>query len=236
MDVGIAVTLAALGASAASYLAARIGFSRLAEGLGIEPTPLFGAVSILLAAVIFLGVETLAYNVYALFLLMVLFLAFALAGLLIALRHMIEEYFTGIVVSRVHGIHIGDYVQVGKTAGYVVAMRPTALVVRDFRRNLVHIPYTKLIHEPFNLVKIEEGHEIRVYMYMPYKIDVNKLRAELGAVASEYGVENFRIDVDHIGYRGVVLAARGILRDPRREEEVRYALLDKAYSLLASKS
>jgi hypothetical protein len=71
---------------------------------------------------------------------------------------------------------------------------------------------------------------------MPYKIDVNKLRAELGSVASEYGVENFRIDVDHIGYRGVVLAARGILRDPRREEEVRYALLDKAYSLLASKS
>ncbi|MGC8910153.1 MAG: hypothetical protein ACP5O5_06190 [Fervidicoccaceae archaeon] len=91
MDAGIAVTLAALGASAASYLAARIGFSRLAEGLGIEPTPLFGMVSILLAAVIFLGVETLAYNVYALFFLMVLFLAFALAGLLIALRHVEQD-------------------------------------------------------------------------------------------------------------------------------------------------
>ncbi|MFP3199450.1 MAG: mechanosensitive ion channel [Thermoproteus sp.] len=234
MDLGLAVTATALGAAIASYLAARMGFSRLVEGLSIEPTPLFNAVSILLATVIFLGVETLAYSVYALFILTVLFLAFALAGLLIALRHLVEEYFAGIAVSRVHGIHIGDYLQVGKTAGYVVAMRPTAMVVRDFRRNLVYIPYTKLIHETFNIIKVEEGHEIRIYMYIPYKIDINRLRAELGSVASEYGVENFRIDVDHMGYRGVVLVARGILRDPRREEEIRYSLLDRAYSLLAA--
>ena len=235
MDTGMSVVAAAFGASAASYAAARIGFARLSESLGIEAPVLFNGISILLAAVIFLGMMALVFNVYALFILMVMFLAFALIGVLIALRHVLEEYFAGVFIAKIHGIHIGDYLQAGRVTGYVVAMRPTALVIRDIRRNLVHLPYTKLIHEPFNLVRIEEGHEIRVYLYMPHGVDINKLRAELGAVASEYGVENFRIDVEDIRYRGVVLAARGILRDPRREEEVRYALLDRAYSLLTSK-
>ncbi|MEZ0248043.1 MAG: mechanosensitive ion channel domain-containing protein [Thermoproteus sp.] len=234
MDMEPLVLLIALGASVVSYIAARLGFSQLMEKLGVEVTAVFNAISVLLAVVIFLAVASFAYNVYALFLLMTTFLVLALVGLLIALRHLIEEYSAGVFISRVHGIHIGDYLQVGKTAGYIVAMRPTSLVIRDFKRNLVHIPYTKLIHESFHLVRVEEGHEIRVHMYMPYGSDVNRLRVELGHVASEFGVENFKIDVDHIGYRGVVLTARGILRDPRREEEVRYALLDRAYAFLAT--
>lgn len=225
----------ALGVSTVSYVVARLGFAKLSESLEIEAPVLFNGIAVLLAVVIFLGVMTLSFNVYAIFILMVMFLAFALAGVLIALRHVIEEYFAGIFISRIHGIRIGDFLQSGKVAGYVVAMRPTALVIRDIRRNLVHVPYTILIHEPFNLIKVEEGHEIRVYLYIPHGVDLSKLRAALGAVASEFGVENFRIDVEDIKYKGIVLVARGILRDPRREEELRYALLDRAYAFLASK-
>lgn len=224
----------AFGISAVSYIAARLGFARLSESLEVEVPALFNGVAVLLAVVIFLGIATLIFNVYALFLLTVMFLAFALIGVLIALRHVIEEYFAGIFVSKIHGIRIGDFLQTGKVTGYVVAMRPTALVIRDLRRNLVHVPYTRLIHEPFNLIRVEEGHEVRVYLYMPHGVNIDRLRSELGAVASEYGVENFRIDVEDIRYRGVVLVARGILRDPRREKEVRYALLDRAYSLLTT--
>ncbi|CCC82228.1 mechanosensitive ion channel domain-containing protein [Thermoproteus tenax] len=228
------VVVAALAIAIASYVAVKIGLSRLADKLGIELPAFFTGVSALSAFTIFLSITSIVFNLLPLFTLTIVILVFILVGFLIAVRHVLEEYFAGTLSSKIYGIHVGDYIRLGRVAGYITAMKPTSLVVRDMRRNLVYIPYTKLLHEVFRVVKIEEGYELRVYIYVPHGTDISKLRDELATVAAEYGIEGFRIDLEHIGFRGAVLAARGILRDPRREEEARFALLDKAYSVLTA--
>lgn len=49
-------------------------------------------------------------------------------------------------------------------------------------------------------------------------------------MASAFGLEKLSVDVEKIGLKGVVVVARGVLKDPRREDELKYAILDRVYA------
>lgn len=232
MDGEYVIPLAA-AVAVAVYVIARIEISRLLEKLGTDLGLVFAGISSLFAFSIFLSLITLYYNILSLFILVIIIFIFSVIVIVISMRHILEEYFAGTFVANVHGIHIGDYIEVGNISGYIIAMKSTSLVVRDKKKNLVHLPYTQLLHMPLRVVKPEEGHEVSVHIYVPRGIDLGGLRRALEEGAAEAGLEGFKIDVARISARGIVIAARGLLRDPRREEEVKYALLDRAYSLLS---
>nr|KJR73564.1 MAG: portal protein [Thermoproteus sp. AZ2] len=232
----IYVVFIALLIAAAIYIAARVETSRFLEKLGVDLGALFSGVSALLAATVFLAIISLSYNVYALFVLILILFIFAVAGLLISMRDILSEYFAGLFIANVHGLRVGDFLRIGDVAGYIIAMRSTSLIIRDRKRDLVHVPYSRLIRGSFKVVRIEEGHEVLVPIFVPLGADLEEIKRGLKSAADEAGLEEFRVDVMRIGARGVVLATRGLLRDPRREEEVKYLLLDRAYSLIFKQS
>ncbi|MFB6490206.1 MAG: hypothetical protein TU35_002985 [Thermoproteus sp. AZ2] len=68
----IYVVFIALLIAAAIYIAARVETSRFLEKLGVDLGALFSGVSALLAATVFLAIISLSYNVYALFVLILI--------------------------------------------------------------------------------------------------------------------------------------------------------------------
>jgi small-conductance mechanosensitive channel len=127
-------------------------------------------------------------------------------------------------------LRVGDYVEFENTRGYIATLGYTALVVRSPHRDLVYIPYTMLARSHFKRFKADEGHEIRVHVHAPHDPNLAKIREEASRIACSLGVENTRVNVEHIGEDGVLLTIRGVIRDPRREEEVRYTILNHIYS------
>jgi hypothetical protein len=59
-----------------------------------------------------------------------------------------------------------------------------------------------------------------------------KIREEASRIARSLGVESVKVDVESVRQDGVLLVVRGIIRDPRREDEIRYAILDHIYSTI----
>jgi small-conductance mechanosensitive channel len=229
----LVVTVAATAVAGLAYWAAR----RLAYRLlsGVVDRRLLGLlepVFAVLAASLFLAVTA---NVYGFPLLALVALSALIIGslaLLVGFRHVIEEYFTGLVLVKAFGLKVGDYVEFEDARGYVVALGDTALVVRNPHRDLVYIPYTRLARSHFKRLKAGEGHEIKVHVHAPHGPGLARVREEASRIAGSLGVENARVDVESIGEDGVLLAVRGVIRDPRREEEIRYAILDHVYSAI----
>jgi len=199
--------------------------------LGKELLRAFELTMALLALTLFIAVLNFALNVYAVFALFLALFLTSLLALILGSRHVLEEYLTGNFATKTYGLRVGDYVELDKVRGYIVSVDETSIVIRDPQRDLVYIPYTALVHNPFKKVRIEEGHEIRLPIFVPYGVDLKKMREELANIANSYGVENFRVDVESIGAHGVTLVARGVLRDPRREDDLKYELLDRAYAI-----
>lgn len=170
-----------------------------------------------------LGLHNLYYLLLALFLV-------TTSILVLGVRHVLEEFLTGIFALRAFNLHVGDYIEVEQVRGYITQVEDAYIVVRDTRKELVHIPYTYLVHRPFKKIRAEEGHEVRVPLFLPYGHDLKRVRDAILSVAAEYGIENLRVDVDSVEPQGAVLVVRGIMRDPRREDEARYAILDKMYA------
>lgn len=167
------------------------------------------------------------HNMY--YLLLALFLV-TTSVLVLGARHLLEEFLTGTFALRAFNLHVGDYIEVEHVKGYITQVEEAYIVVRDPKKELIHIPYTYLIHRPFRKIRAEEGHEVRIPLFLPYGHDLRRVRDVIQSVAVEYGLENLRVDVDSVEPRGAVLVVRGIMRDPRREDEARYAILDKVYS------
>lgn len=186
----------------------------------------------LLAISIFLAVVSHIYGFPLIFVLSLsIFLVGALA-LLLGARHVLEEYFTGLIAIRAFDLKVGDYVEFDHIKGHIVAIEDTAIVIRDSQRDLVYIPYTKLVHSTFKRFRVEEGHEVRVHILIPHGVGLKKVKEEILKLAETLGLENVRVDIGSMRSDGVVLAIRGIIRDPRREEEIKYAILDHIYSIV----
>ncbi len=229
----LAVTAVAMAAAGLAYWAARRLVYRLLSGVAdARLLRLAELVAIATSASLFLAVASHAYGFPLLALVALSALAIGSLALLVGFRHVIEEYFTGLVLVKTHKLRVGDYVEFENTRGYIVALGDTALVVRNPHRDLVYIPYTRLARSGFKRVSTGEGHEIRVHVHAPHGPGLAKIREEALRIAGSLGVENVRVDVESIGEDGVLLAVRGVIRDPRREEEIKYAILDSIYSAI----
>lgn len=229
----LAVTAATAAAAGLAYWAARRLAYRLLSGVAdVRLLKLAELVLIAMSASLFLAVASHAYGFPLLGLATLVVLTVGLLALLVGLRHPIEEYLTGLVLVKARGLRVGEYVEFEDIRGCIVALGDTALVVRDPLRDLVYVPYTRLARSGFKRVSAGEGHEIRVHVHAPHGPGLAKIREEASRIAGSLGVENVRVDVESIGEDGVLLAVRAVIRDPRREEEIRYAILDHVYSAI----
>ncbi len=186
----------------------------------------FFSLSIILASIAML------YGFHELFI--IIFTLFIIASIIIMIgsRHMIEEYISGLFVPDLLDLKIGDYIEIDGFRGHIVAIDDTSIVIRDPHRDLIHIPYTTLLHKSFKKFRIEEGHEIIVPITIPLRTSIRTLREDIFRIANELGMENTRISIESISENNMKIIIRGIIRDPRREEEIRYSLLDQIYNKL----
>jgi small-conductance mechanosensitive channel len=227
----LAVTVVAAAVAGLVYWAARrLAYRFLSGVIDRRLLRLLELVFVILAASLFLAVTAHVYGFPLLVLVALSALIIGSLALLVGFRHVVEEYFTGLVLVKAYKLKVGDYVEFDNVRGYIVALEDTALVVRNPHRDLVYIPYTRLAHKSFKRFRVEEGHEIRVHVLAPPGLSLLKVREELSRVAGSLGVEGVKVDVESVRRDGVLLAVRGIIRDPRREDEIRYAILDHVYS------
>jgi small-conductance mechanosensitive channel len=241
MDLGVSdellyalfVTIAAAVAAGLVYwVARRLAYRFLSGVIDKRLLRLLEFILIILAASLFLAVTAHVYGFPLLVLVALSVLIIGSLTLLVGFRHVIEEYFTGLVLVKAYELKVGDYVEFDNVRGYIVALEDTALVIRDSHRDLVYIPYTRLAHSSFKRFRVEEGHEIRVHVLVPPGLSLLKIREEASRIARSLGVESVKVDVESVRQDGVLLVVRGIIRDPRREDEIRYAILDHIYSTI----
>jgi small-conductance mechanosensitive channel len=186
--------------------------------------------ALLFSISLFLAVASPATQMHNLFFLVLAVFVIAMGVLMLGTWRVLEQYLTGLFVTRVLDLHVGDYVELDNMRGYITALEDTYVVVRDPRREYVYIPYTVLLRRPFRRVKAPEGHEVRVRLFVPRWQELRRVKDVVGQVAKEYGLERLSVDVEKIGVRGVVIVVRGVLKDPRQEDELKYAVLDRVYA------
>jgi small-conductance mechanosensitive channel len=155
--------------------------------------------------------------------------------LVIGMRPIIEEYFTGKIgrLVRDFTLDVGDHVEIMGIKGYVIKQTPLGLVIRSARNELVYVPYTLIMKNVIKRVPPTEGIEIRI----PFKVPrddslIEDLRAELKGYMEQLGIEDPRVDVAAIEDDYIELIARGAYKDLRTVDEVRYSLLDRVLKLM----
>ena len=187
-------------------------------------------VALLFSVSLFFAIVSPQAQLHHLFYLVFAIFIVSVGIMLLGTWRILSEYLTGLFITRVLDLHVGDYLEFGNMRGYVTALEDAFIVIRDPRREYVYIPYTSLLRIPFRRVKAPEGHEVRIRLFVPHGQDLRRVKELVGQVAKDYGLERLSVDVEKIGMRGVVVVVRGVLKDPRQEDELRYALLDRVYA------
>jgi len=208
-------------------------FKNLIRVLGKEFLVILRISIALLSISLFLAVTAYIHGVHEIFVLIFTLFIITFLVVVIGARHLLEEYMTGIFASKAFDLKVGDYIEIGDIRGYITALDDTNVIIRDTRRGIVYVPYTMFAHTPFKRAKIDEEYEVRVAASIDHFIDLEEVRRKLNEVAKEIGLVGVRLDVEAIGPSGVTLSIKGIIRDPRREDEVRHAVLNKLYSMLS---
>jgi len=229
MDLGFTIVGIAAGVFVVfliDYFLKRV-FSKVLNSEQLLPLRLLAA---LFSLSLVFAIVTSVAQIHHLFYLLLVILVVSLGSFILGIRRILEQYLTGLFVARVLDLHVGDYIELGDLRGYITALEDTYLVVRDPRREYIYIPYTVLLQSPFRRIKAPEGHEVRIRLFVPPGQDMKKIRSLIEEVAREFGVEMLNVDVEKIGARGVTLVVRGVLRDPRQVDELKYAVLDKVYT------
>jgi hypothetical protein len=183
---------------------------------------------------LFLAVASPMTQLHNLFILVFVVFIMAMGVLLLGTWRVLEQYLTGLYITKVLDLHIGDYIEFNNLRGYITALEDTYVVLKDPRREYVYIPYTTLLRSPFRRIKTPEGHEVRIRLFVPRGQELKKVREAVEHVAKEYGLEKLSVDVEKIGAKGIVVVVRGMLKDPRQEDEVKYAVLDRVYMVFQS--
>ncbi|ABL88059.1 potassium transport membrane protein, conjectural [Pyrobaculum islandicum DSM 4184] len=187
---------------------------------------------VLFSISLFLAIVSPMTQLHYLFYLVLVVFIVAMGVLTLGTRRILEQYLTGLFIAKVLDLHIGDYIELDNIRGYITALEDVYIVLRDPRREYVYIPYTVLLQTPFRRVKAPEGHEVRIRLFIPRRQELKRVRELVNEVAKEYGLERLSVDVEKIGVKGIVLVVRGLLRDPRQEDELKYAILDRVYTEL----
>jgi Mechanosensitive ion channel. len=200
------------------------------KALSWEQRFLLEVLVLLFSISLFLAVASPAIQMHYLFYLVFAVFILTMGILLLGTWRILEQYLTGLFVTRVLDLHVGDYVEFDDVRGYITALTDAYVVVRDPRREYAYIPYTVLLQRPFRRIKTPEGHEVRIKLFVPRWQELKKVREVVEQVAKEYGLERLSVDVEKIGVRGVIVVVRGLLKDPRQEDELKYAVLDRVYA------
>lgn len=235
MDIqAYASYIIAVAASILLYIISSVTlFRHLARVLGREMLIVLRIAIILLSISLFLAFTSYLYGAHEIFVLIFTLFIASFVVVVMGARHVLEEYMTGIFASRAYDLRVGDYIEVGGIKGYITALDDTTIIVKDSRRGLIHIPYTIIAHTPFKRVKPEEGYEIRIPVFLPHGADIEKILDNAQKIARELGLEDARADIRSIKSSGVTILVRGLTRDPRREDEIRYAILERLYRALS---
>lgn len=235
-EVQIYITyIVAAAASMLLYIVSSMTLFRyLARVVGREMLIVVRITMILLSISLFLAFTSYLYGAHEIFVL--IFTLFIVSFLVVVMgaRHVLEEYMTGIFASRAYDLRVGDYIEVDDIKGYITALDDTSIIVKDSRRGLVHIPYTMITHRPFKRIKPEEGYEIRVRISLPHVDDIEKILDDAQRIAKELGLDEARADIESIKSSSITLVIRGLVRDPRREDEIKHTILDRLYRALRS--
>ncbi len=200
------------------------------KALTREQMYLIEFLALLFSISLFLAIASSTTQTHYLFFLVLAVFVIAMGVLMLGTWRVLEQYLTGLFVTRVLDLHVGDYVELDDMRGYITALEDTYVVLRDPRREYVYIPYTVLLRRPFRRIKAPEGHEVRIRLFVPRWQELRRVKEVVGQVAKEYGLEKLSVDVEKIGVRGVVVVVRGVLKDPRQEDELKYAVLDRVYA------
>ncbi len=200
------------------------------KALTREQMYLIEFLALLFSISLFLAIASSTTQTHYLFFLVLAVFVIAMGVLMLGTWRVLEQYLTGLFVTRVLDLHVGDYVELDDMRGYITALEDTYVVLRDPRREYVYIPYTVLLRRPFRRIKAPEGHEVRIRLFVPRWQELRRVKEVVGQVAKEYGLEKLSVDVEKIGIRGVVVVVRGVLKDPRQEDELKYAVLDRVYA------
>lgn len=154
--------------------------------------------------------------------------------LILGTRPIIEEYFTGKITRLIkdYSLDVGDHVEVMGIKGYIIKQSSIGLIIRSSRNELIYVPYTLILKNVIRKVPPTEGIEIRI----PFKVPKNELliedlRKDLTDYMEELGIEDPHVDVAAIEDRFVELMARGIYKDLRTIDDVKYSILNKAFEL-----
>ncbi|MCC6020426.1 MAG: mechanosensitive ion channel [Thermoproteaceae archaeon] len=186
------------------------------------------AVTLLLAATS--PIMQLQYLFYVALVVMIL----TIAVLVLGAWHVIVQYFAGAFVTRELKLHTGDYVDLGDVRGHVVALGKTHAVLKSPERDDVYVPYTVFIQRPFRRVNVIEGREIRVRVLVPCWPSLALIKELILSESGKYGANNVSVDVEEIGTSGVMVVIRAVLRDLRKADEFRYAIVNRIYERAAS--
>ncbi|MEM1611565.1 MAG: mechanosensitive ion channel [Sulfolobales archaeon] len=190
----------------------------------------------LLSISLFLAFTAFIHGAHEIFVLIFSLFVISFLVIIIGARHVLEEYITGIFASKTFDLRVGDYIEIGDIKGYIAALDDTNVIIRDIRRGLIYVPYTMFAHTPFKRAKVEEGYDIRITITLNRHIDLEEIRKELNRIAADLGLSNIRLDIEAIEASEITLSIRGSIKDPRKQEEIRYTILDRLYSLLFPKS
>ncbi|MCG2863485.1 MAG: mechanosensitive ion channel family protein [Vulcanisaeta sp.] len=154
--------------------------------------------------------------------------------LVIGMKPIIEEYFTGKMIKLVrdYSLDIGDHVDIMGIKGYVIKQTSLGVIIRSSRNELVYIPYTLIMKNVVKRVPPTEGIEVRI----PFKIPrddslIEDIRDELLSYMEDLGLEDPHVDVAAIEDRYIELIARGTYKDLRTIDDVKYAVLNKVLEL-----
>lgn len=235
MDIQVYITyiIAAVASILLYIVSSATLFRHLARVLGREMLIVLRIATVLLSISLFLAFTSYLYGAHEIFVLIFTLFIASFMVVVMGARRMLEEYMTGIFASRAYDLRVGDYIEVDGIRGYVTALDDTSIIVKDSRRGLVHIPYTMIAHTPFKRIKPEEGYEIRIHIFLPHGADVEKILDDAQRVARELGLDDAKASIRSIRSSGVAILVRGLTRDPRREDEIRYAILERLYRSIA---
>ena len=210
-------------------------FRHIIKILGKEFLLILRISTALLSISIFLAFIAYIHGAHEIFVLIFSLFVISFLVVILGARHVLEEYITGIFASKTFDLRAGDYIEIGDIRGYIAALDDTNVIIRDIRKGLIYVPYTMFVHTPFKRAKVEEGYDIRITISLDHSIDLKGLRRELNTIAKDLGLSDLRLDIEAIETSGIVISIRGSIRDPRKQDEIRYALLDRLYPLLFSK-
>ena len=161
-----------------------------------------------------------------------LLLIFTLMTIL-SVRSILEEYLIGKVLQSGGPMYrIGDHLEVDGVRGYITRIDTLGIHIRDTRRGIVFVPFTRLVNNVVRRFSTERGYEIHVRFSTRLSPHVERIRREVEKYMEHLGLEDPSVEIDHVEIDRVDLVARGALRDIRQAPEVRYAILERVLRLM----